>query len=63
MTLSIVLFVLLINVFYAECRQYALYAVYHNAECRYAECRGTFPTNMTTRVKVFSYTLLCKLRP
>jgi hypothetical protein len=48
----------MLNVFNSECLKKARYAVCHNAECRSAECLGTFPTNMTTRVKMFSYTLM-----
>jgi hypothetical protein len=31
--------VIMLNVIYAECLKYALYAECHYAECRYTECR------------------------
>jgi hypothetical protein len=34
------LYVIMLNVIYDECRKLAHYAEWHYAECRYSECRG-----------------------
>ncbi len=36
----------MLSVIYAECHLQALNALYHYAECRYAECRGANKKNV-----------------
>ncbi len=51
----------MLNVSYAECLKYALYAQCHYAECRCAECRGTVydDQHFTTVIEVKKYIPYC----
>ncbi len=59
--MTLILSVVMLNVAFAECLKYALYAQCHYAECCYAECcyteyRGAFQTrgpSVSTEKKFF----------
>jgi hypothetical protein len=36
----------MLNLKYAECRKYAVYAEHHNNECHYAECLNVIMLNV-----------------